>query len=71
VATGSIEEAFNIGKDIAVGFISHCKLPVMDKLGLTRLEEGRSVEPVWAGAATCWLAAVVLPAARDYYGFGG
>jgi len=39
VTTGSIVEAFDVGKDITRGLCSGCILPVMNELGLERVEE--------------------------------
>jgi hypothetical protein len=39
VATRSIIEAFDVGEEIAPGVLPCCIMPVMDKLGLERVEE--------------------------------
>src|SRR6516164_3306909 len=39
VATRSIVEAFDVGKDIPCGFCPCCIVPVVDELGLERVKE--------------------------------
>ena len=39
MATGSVVEALDVGKDITSGFLPCCVMPVMDELGFERVEE--------------------------------